>query len=310
MKTKVIITATTLLFLLLVIIISCQKKEVNEENPANVSDAVKTYFGIAKTTGGLSNSVTAPKMGYATISSQLKSKKKSLSVWPDFYSNPFDHLFSDSCGLAYSSEINANGDYVYYSGYGENWILCRSEGFEKKGNVTYIQKAKKNLTPEMINNYSIIAHCQYRFPESGKCCNLDGTITIIEFRDYKSMRDINVKIGECNNEMDYKETHVSSYKFISSQSFEIVENGSAQYVGKNASYSTTVIEPLQRMWSTNEYITKGVLKVIYTLKDTKGEFTIDYGDGTEDSKAKITENGKSYEVDYISLQDEMYNSLN
>jgi hypothetical protein len=53
----------------------------------------------------------------------------------------------------------------------------------------------------------------------------------------------------------------------------------------------------------------GTAKVTYTKDGKSGEFSIDYGDGADDSKAIITENGKSYEVDYVALQKEMNSFL-
>lgn len=297
MKTGTIFMAVVLS---IAITVSCKKKDVNNEvKTTSASDVVKDYFGFNRAADGI-----ILKTSSATTNSlTLKSAKTSSSNWPDFYNDPLDHMFLDSCGLNHTVSTNEYGDVVSYYDYGQDGVNCPS-GYIKKGNATRIFP-----TTSARPQYSLIVHCTFEYTATGKCFTLDGSITNLG-EDTVRIENSSIKIGECTKEFQYTKAQKYYYKGTSPNQIKIIYEGSAQYAGTTATYNVTIIQPIERNNSIGSFITKGIEKVTYIKNGVNGEFTIDYGDGTNDSKATITENGQSYEVDYVALQDEMYNYLN
>lgn len=283
---------------------SCSKEEINNEETLKTdTSVVSVYFAYSKMTSDINPASKLPL-----------SKKKSVrllnnenSNWPDFFSNPLNHLFSDSCALSVISQTLENGDYEYSEDCGEVFMECPQINYSKKGTATIIEYNMDNLIAPIVNSYSFIIDEQFYYASTNKCFSLIGNakFSVTGGTNADFLRDIDIKIGECDNEITYKETQTRNY----SDTLMTIQEGSSQHAGKIATYNTTILKPLVKGTNFVQYIISGRAKVAYNKDGKEGEFTIDYGDGSPDSKATITENGKSYEVDYITLQEEMYNSL-
>ena len=302
--------------LLAAIIGSCKKKETTTDQPGTASDAVKTYFGFIRASDGLNSSIKTPvPVTEGIASSRLKSTSETPGEWPDFYTNPFSHIFSDSCGIQNNTgTVEPNGDKIITYHYGAG-TTCTMADYVKSGTASFVYYYPESLQAPIIDSYSIITDCKFEYISTGKCFSLIGSTTVSSTGQLW-MRQDQIKMGECGNEFSYSDNQEYYYKdksltnSLTVTSLTIVDNGTRQYKGSKATYNVTVVEPVEKLNTTDGYIVKGVEKVTYTKDGVNGEFTIDYGDETDDSKATITENGQSYEVDYVTLQNEMYGSLN
>lgn len=117
-----------------------------------------------------------------------------------------------------------------------------------------------------------------------------------------------VMINERSSGIKYKG---NTYNSLCIQDIEIsydteVEFDTNEYVDENGVTHTQEIERSVPI----EYNIKGVEEVEYQHDGQQGVFTINYGDGEFDSKAIITENGMSYEVDYVELEKARWEEIN
>jgi hypothetical protein len=157
---------------------------------------------------------------------------------------------------------------------------------------------------------SIMANCTFTYTSNNQVYILDGYLSRRYFNldtstNYLETSDI--KLGPLAKEFEF--TKNIKYYYMTSSQMEIIYEGSSKYIGTTSTYSITIVSPLESLDNGTGYIVKGVVNVSYTRNGVNGSFTIDYGNGTKDSLATITENGQSYQVDYIALENELYNSL-
>jgi hypothetical protein len=323
MKSKFYLVVLVLIPLL----ISCNKESSETKNlDTTVSEAVKIYFSFDRATSGLNNSSEdEKKTGYAF--SHLNDDP--ANEWADFYNNPIENVFyADSCGYSFSVSMDDYGNTIDYYDFGSGETVCPYSDFSKKGNASILSYNAENIQSPIVSSYVRIANCEFNYPSTGKCYSLVGSIsesmcklldsvwvdsipgtdTIPGWRYSDSVwyiRNVSMKIGECGNEIEYVENQETYFDYSTWSS--VVYKGSSQHKGNRATYNSVVLESL---YLSSDKILKGIVKVTYIKDGYSGEFTIDYGDGTNDYIATITENGNTYTVDYVELQNEMCNSLN
>lgn len=314
MKNRIIVS----ICLITAIFMWACKKETNDVyNDSNVTEAVKNYFAFTKATSDLTTSNKDQKLKSGTLYVFQSSNLKADSVPPslNFFKYAFRILFEDSCAYTDKIEINKEGDWIFSRSYGDTYEPGTFEVYYSKGVPTTYQNTikggftsidyyKKNDSDPSIG--SIMMDYQVFFPDENKYYSMAGKCTYTEYvtNEEYELVDMKLKLGEIGNEIEYTLSSKSYYGDYDGHKVTIIEEGSFQHAGKNATFNTTIIKPFQLNQDSRNLII-GTAKVTYTKDGKSGEFGIDYGNGTDNSKATITENGKSYEVDYVELQKEM-----
>ena len=201
--------------------------------------------------------------------------------------------------------INDEGYTVTVFDYGDEG--CEEYGELTKGKITYIWKENGNeyyskVIYESFYSYGMImnGHSEYTYTDNGNYCedyndwSWSGTSTCDE--------DINM-IFEDGEEFNYTAKYSDKWD---ENSYTVIEgNFSYKSTSEGYEYNYKVNKPLVYNFKCEEAFVpvSGVEEIYYKDEDGVFEFLIDYGEGTCDNKAMVTENGETYEIDFSDYWD-------
>jgi len=332
MKIRIIILALSLTSAFLW---TCKRDNKDSQSTGTITDEVKTYFAYLQATSGITDTFVNPTIKSARIKSNnalIKNNVQSSTNpagWPSFYSDPVSAIFSDNVtGEVITETTDNNNDAIMTFNFGSAGASVPGQNYTISGSASYMTYNPNNLQKPVYLSYSEIANCQFYYPSTGSCYNLIGNVNVsachllIDSVWHSSgttpgdtahwtyidslwtLRTINfTKFGACDSEIVYTDNDQFA---TNSSGVQIIAKGSSQYSGKKATYNTTIIQPLY-LPSPYTVITQGQVSVTFTKNGNSGQFTIVYG---PNNIATITENGNTYQINYVQLQQQIYSSLN
>jgi hypothetical protein len=280
MKIKFIIT---IMFFTLVGFFSCKKENTMNEP----SDAVNEFFGYKKGAEVLSNTdIEITNNKFAQNSIKINKDEQDCQKFETLPNGDWVQTFYPCSGsegnITYSID-----DITHFSRFTMN--ICSSEG----------------ISPQ---------NCRYLIIESGP---VSGNINFINSDLRYTMEgkpDFNC-ITEMNFTYDGQEEYDPAYPYIYLLK-QTYLNGSILMKRGEISYSSSYIEPVVVKYFPKSISlgnlpfdilkVQGIEKVTYERNGLKGEFIINYGNGELDSTAIITENGGSYEMNYLEFENMRY----
>jgi len=299
-------TRLSIIFMLLIAMIACDKEQLA---PNKSPDGIKSYSGLFLKFHGLSrnnehlqiasdlskNSLTITNGRVSAVDSVIVSGDSTIVISGDSTIIIDDPDWGwESCATI-TDYIDKDGYHVTVFDYGEKG--CIECGTLIKGKITskWKENSKSSSWEEIYENYTF---CDM---------TINGTVS------YQS--DGNPFIDSLNIDDDFEFTYscqenlsvsfedglsyvyTSSYKEKSSNKLWTILEGESKFVVSDGkTYTSEIVEPVVMNFECNNSFipVSGVEK----WNDAGEKYEIDYGDGTCDNIATITENGESKVVDF------------
>lgn len=316
MKIKTIIG----IFCLSVIgLMSCDRTGNNVEPVPEASDAVKDYFGLRK---GADDGAKNAQIPIAGKKSSKIMKGKSLKtiqpaggvecVVPETRENGFYGSFLP-CAMVegyYEGSWDTSTDRFTmrlnwcsidpekpvecYDFFIENAILNGSVYYGKTRHIETIEGGPDfEYIVDHLYEYSTEEY-QFIVKFNGEVVQDDPTRVQSKF--------INGSMSLSKGDVSYSSTYLEEIGLKAREKIIVEENEPYYVDGEEVFGTIEMIIPMETK-------VKGIEKVQYNREGVTGEFTIDYGNGELDTKAVITENGNSYEIDYVEMEDSRWEEL-
>lgn len=315
MKIKIIIIVFCLSIIAL---ISCQKENNNTKPVAEASDAVKDYFGLRK---GADIGVENAGIPGGTKKNQLHKRKSLKTIHP---------AGGAECVVNEDRENGFYGSFLpcamvegYYEGSWDtsndrftmrlNWcsidpekpIECYDFFIENailNGSVYYGKtRHVETIEGEPAFEYIVDHLYEYSSDEYQFIVKFNGEV-IQENSSRVRSKYLNGSMSLSKGEVTYSSTYLEEI-VLKVRERIIIDDDAIHYVDNEEVVGTI------EMNIPEETKVKGIEKVQYEREGVSGEFTIDYGNGELDTKAVITENGISYEIDYIEMEEARWEEL-
>jgi hypothetical protein len=285
-----------------IIFISCNKEENNVNQESN--DVLKRYLEIKSTMSSFQqkngeNNLEA--MGASILNKRNKSLKDGID------SAVVDTGYWQFWTCATVSEyVDNDGNNVTVYDYGENG--CDEWGSLIKGKITYIwsQNADTYFSKVIYENYSAYgmtmngySEYSYTFDDMIIEGNGDSTTYTINWSGSSSCIEDIEMLSDNGETFLYTGNYSSAWD---EKSFTVHEGEySYKNITKGYEFTYRVTQELYYNYECSWEIyvpTRGVEQIIYKDAGVNDEFVTDYGEGTCDNLATITENGVTYTVDF------------
>jgi len=301
---------------------SCKK----ENDPNKESDALKRYLEIKSMMASFQNNNGEANLT-ALEASIMKSRKKILKCdgdsgvidtgwidpdtgWidPDTGWIDPDTAYWESWTCAEVTEyIDNEGNYVTIYDYGVDG--CDDWGSLIKGKVTYIWSQVENVyySKVLYENYSAWGMSMNGYSEYSY--TMSDNMFFENPSDSSTTSFVWSGSSSCNEDMEMSYEGSETFHYTANYSSEWDENSytvnEGYYSYKNITnsyeYTYTVIEDLFYNYECGWEIwvpVKGIEEIIYKDTELNTQFVTDYGDGTCDNIAQVTENGVVFTVDF------------
>ncbi len=308
MKTRLLIILLSFAFA----ITACQKQDsiqpdTKKENKQQSSTKLRSLKqDLSKARSMFRTTSTMMNMSPRSLKARSLKQSDNDSTWYDDY---------ESCATI--TEVTDDGNWVITFDYGTEG--CEEYGMFTKGKIiTTIYNTEDNkekYKEEFIDFSFSYDECQ-DIDSVGNCVGeyvetmtMNGIIMIEE--EYE---------GEDSWNGTFKFTEDLIFKFsdgeeiISKSVYEETETdeawtltiGDGFYKGKDWEFTFNITSPIVYLFSCDDDVympVRGIETGRYVGKDENGadesyEYSLDYGDGTCDNKATITENGVTEEIDF------------
>ncbi len=311
MKKRISLIVATAIALILTIL-SCNKGENIQNN--NDNNVLKRYLEIKSTMATFQKNNGDANLE-ALGASIMNNKKKSLksvvdSGWVDTGWIDVDTSYWQKWTCANVNEyIDTDGNNVTVYDYGTSG--CDDWGSLIKGKVTYIWSQKNDIyfSKVLYENYSAYgmtmngySEYSYSFGNMIFANGIDSTITKINWSGSSSCNE-NIEMAYENGEtFQYTADYSSDWNGQSCT----VHQGEYSYknITNGYEYTYKVTQDLFYNYECGPEIyvpVSGIEEIIYKDVEVDTKFITNYGNGTCDNLATISENGVDYTVDFGNL---------
>lgn len=321
---KVLILA----FWVTIFVTSCNKEEKMQQPSSEIVNTfleLKTKMNVhTRNSDGISNfmSIIGKNM-------MMRTMKKGYSLKGDSISGGTDSTGIDSTwywdykSCAQITEyVNNEGMNVTVYDYGTG---CDEYGVLFSGKITYLWRNNENeyyssVIYEEYSSYGMTINgtSSYQFEMDGTYFK-DST-DVVAGKDSTTMNYGYVYwsgVSSCSDDIEIVYETGEHYIYNSAYKSEWKGNNytliSGKYIYEDLTtgdkYEYSVKQPLVYNYDcVNVWVAvSGVESIYYKDIDEEYQFTIDYGNGTCDNLAILTENGESYEIDFEELYKIYYN---
>ncbi len=288
------------IFIFSIIIIGCKKdsdlnpEELKEDGLGNYVELKSKISSFMSKDGGTFNAmnVIGNRINSKSYNKANKSTEDTIDIEDDEW----------TCADVRET-IDEDGNTVTILDYGEDG--CDEFGELTKGKITYIWKDDGNKYYSKVlydNFYSygtlMNGYSEYTFTDESTI----GDNTTDSIWSGTSVCEENMTIVFDDGE-EYEYTADYSDKW-DGETYTTLE-GTFTFKSESEEFSYKVNAPLVYNFECEDtYVAVSGVEEIY-YRDSEGveEYLIDYGDGTCDNKAMITENGETYEIDFDEYED-------
>jgi hypothetical protein len=317
------ISVTVFVIMMLSVIISCEKSKT--DNHALSAGAER--FIELKTRINAMNASSGQMSNFMSVIGRSQMMEGDLSIDGTYIDSSYvDSLRSDPGGYweyftcaTVSESDNPDGTHTTVYDYGDG---CDEYGSLFRGKLTYIWSNEDNnyyskVIYEDYYTYGVEMNgtSEYSFTSDGRsyyttgCLDSSGdsTVTIcpVEFNwsGSSSGHEEITMVTDDGLTYYYKSDYSNKWDSVSYTVLTgtyYCKNESAQY---NSEYNYTVEEPLITSYICSDtwVPVSGIESITNTENENTSSYSVDYGDGTCDNLALVTENGKTSLIDFSTI---------